>query len=502
MEFRAIAHRLGRSMEPSEADEVMKSLDKDGNGVIDVDEFHAWLTTKAPDQEDGDASSGATGGSRYMRAKLTAYYYRQKIANVMGKEVDEAIKSVLINAPPEDSPSVTAKFRASFGGGAAALGEEASKVELSVTETAPEDWQMMRNKNLKSSASVIFSKRSDASKADVTSFVSLLNSLLDMPNELDNQPHLKLKVIECDEGIAVTLDSTRNAIFENAPELPVNPFAVLKRVSLMLQVTNLTKLFQSPGSTEQLFDQLAGEVDIEVDASKESLSAFASLDESRYFNGILPFVGFQRNASFSWDCGSVKDYLKDCARESARKSSEICNNSRLVPPPGCGFYEQTTLDHTTRALAMSMEALKLFIVENRGYGVSDRKLEPLECVLLKATQVIGGIVSAKVCSLDLGTVNLTFKNFQILELVPRTTKEEFQELLRSQIDDRSFAEKLWRRTFLEDETSDYDPWHEAFGEVVPKSSPLGKLQVEIGLHGFKDRYFGANEETLKMNGYW
>ena len=325
---------------------------------------------------------------------------------------------------------------------------------------------------------------------------------------MDNQPHLKLKVIECDEGIAVTLDSTRNAIFENAPELPVNPFAVLKRVSLMLQVTNLTKLFQSPGSTEQLFDQLAGEVDIEVDASKESLSAFASLDESRYFNGILPFVGFQRNASFSWDCGSVKDYLKDCARESARKTTRY-GASRLVPPPGCGFYEQTTLDHTTRAFAMLMEFLKLAIVEDLGRCRSnkanengDGKLKPLDCVLLKATQVIGGIVSAKVCSLDLGTVNLTFKNFQILELVPRTTKEEFQELLRSQIDDGDFVRKLWRRTFLEDETSDYDLCDEAFGEVVPKSSPLGKLQVEIGLHGFKDRYFCANEETLKMNGYW
>ena len=106
----------------------------------------------------------------------------------------------------------------------------------------------------------------------------------------------------------MTLDSTRNMIEEEVPAPPVNPFTILRRLSIGGAGPNLKKLFKSLGSQDLFFDQIIMQADVELAVSKEGLSALSGLDLGldKAALPILPFAGFQRNVSLAWHFDKVK----------------------------------------------------------------------------------------------------------------------------------------------------------------------------------------------------
>ena len=111
------------------------------------------------------------------------------------------------------------------------------------------------------------------------------------------------------------------------------------------------------------------------------------------------------------------------------------------------------------------------------------------------------MVSAEVCSVDLWAAKLTFTNFRPFELVPPTTKEEFQEWVCTQVADREYAEKMMNQAlFGTDEagTSGKLSWAcTIYRKTGLKPTKMCSRRMAIGLKVQKKKKSLAEKEVVR-----
>ena len=154
------------------------------------------------------------------------------------------------------------------------------------------------------------------------------------------------------------------------------------------------------------------------------------------------------------------------------------------------LIDKMTLDDIAQAWTFIMECIKFRTVEDVAKS-NGGKLPAFASPLLKASQVLGGIVSIEFMKEGVSTERMSFSNFFLFELVPPTTKEQALEWLRAQAADSDFANKMINRTLYgTDKTpnGEYRNGHlpdTVLGKDVSKDSPLGALLEKLGLRGIE-----------------
>ena len=463
LEFQTVASRFGKIVNAKEAVDIMKNMDKNGDGTIDLSEFANWLA----DDDDGAADDKSIRQKAYLRAKLTVHYYRRKAMNALSN------RPKLSKGRWYDSKKVvTVGGDITIGDGIEGLEpNQIMKFDCNFFETTAETKLLLGKKGYRAQVEMILSKREGASSAEIQELIRLLKEQLvrfipplaqgiDDDRRCEEFDALDIPVIEeCPEGIRLSIGSSCanmvNHMFDTLgqgtqeDDFPI--FEVIQNAQWTVVCPSDAYLlgFGEIEKGANCVDNFRGKLDFSLTGKKSRLKALAR--SGLIPEDVLPFALSFGGGRLSFSYGNFRealDVILDPVRardgddedddEIDEDDDEIDNMRDLEKKVGKAFINNTTPGHLHGCLDMfSCQLLPLCMMEFLELLVAGDSVDRDDANIMVrsatlSSRVLSGFAKLECSSVSLGTMQFEATNFKPFEhmVFPRPiSKADTEELM-------------------------------------------------------------------------